>query len=371
MKKIILTLVMILLTVACSSNATDQQLNENDPRTFLAGTIEALSQQPPATITQPSPIVLGTEVVTLTSTAPSAFPTTLPIPTPLSSDIFSSPIQFDANGTYKDILVDDIPAGGTKAFSINAMKGQIMSVSTWRQDGTENYLPQIRILGVSGSTLCPTANRQCLFWRGVLPSTQNYFVIFTADPNWGAAGFMMRVAVNAPGTDRQYFQYRNKTTGVLLTYNDAFAPTGGFLDGYISTGAYKIRPELILHLIDTKTFENTNLSAVYLTIGSTKDAQVVSACLNTDWDGMAEQVVGKEVINGYEFFHTERDGIASGHYGEQENYRMVYGGFCYEVIYHIHSVNIGNFSPGAMVVEFDRKTILQELNEIFSSFRID
>jgi hypothetical protein len=267
-------------------------------------------------------------------------------------------------------MVDTIPAGETRAFSINAMQGQIMSVSTWRQDGPENYIPQIQILGGDGTTLCPLVNRQCTFWRGVLPSTQNYFVIFTADPNWESASFMMRVAVNPPGVEKQLFQYRNVTTGVSLTYGDEFAPTGGFLDGYISTGNYKIQPEFILHLIDTNAFENTNLDAVYVTIGSTRDAQIVTTCLDTDWNGLVEQAGGTETINGYEFFHTRRDGVGSGHYGEQENYRMILGSGCYEVIYHIHSVDIGYLSPGT-VVEFNRSSIIQKLNDVFYSFTIN
>ena len=181
---------------------------------------------------------------------------------------------------------------------------------------------------------------------------------------------MMRVAVNPPGMDKQYFQYRNESTGISLTYNDAFAPTGGFHDGYISSGNYKIQPDLILHLIDTKAFENTNLSAVYMTIGSTGGVQLVKSCLDIDWNGLPEQVVGTETINGYEFFHTNRGGVAAGHVGEQEIYRMVHGNVCREIIYHIHSVNTGNYLPGT-VVEFDRSSIIQKLNAIFASFEIN
>jgi hypothetical protein len=194
-------------------------------------------------------------------------------------------------------------------------------------------------------------------------------VIFTADPNWEAASFMMRVAVNPPGVNWQYFQYRNASSGISLTYNDAFAPTGAFLDGYITTGNYKIQPDLILHLIDTKAFESTNLSAVYMTIGSTNDSQIVSTCLDTEWNGLTEQVVGTETVNGYDFFHTKRGGAAAGHYGDQEIYRLIYNNVCYEVIYHIHSVDIGVHASDA-AIEFDRNAIIQELDHIFSSFKI-
>jgi len=372
MDRITLMLIIIFLVAACSDNRQVPQGEESDLQTMVASTLQADPQKPTATnILQPSVSTSTEDVLTpslpVTATPPASVP--LPLPTPLSSDFFSSPIQFDINGTYKDIVVDAIPAGGTKAFSLNTLKGQVMSISAWRQDGGESYIPQTQIIGADGNILCPSIDQQCKFWRGVLPSTQKYFVIFTADPNWEAASFMMRVAVNPPGVNQQYFQYRNASSGISLTYNDAFSPTGAFLDGYITTGNYKIQPDLILHLIDTKAFGNTNLSAVYMTIGSTNDSQIISTCLDAEWNGLTEQVMGTETFNGYEFFHTKRGGVAAGHYGEQEIYRMVYNNVCYEVIYHIHSVDSGSY-PSGTVIEFDRNAIIQELDDVFSSFKI-
>ena len=373
MKRIPLMLGVIFLIVGCSPVLQSRQFSESDLQTAVAGTMESFAYQSATTSTLLPPINESTEnalpiVSTSTPTLPS--PINLPLPTPLSSDTFSTPILFDVNGTYKDIVVDTIPAGETRAFSINATQGQIMSVSIWRQDGTENYLPQIRILGVDGATLCPPVNRQCLFWHGILPSTQNYFVIYTADPDWEAASFMMRVAINPPGVKEQYFQYKNSASGVSLTYSDLFAPTGGFLDGYITTGNYKIQPEFILHLIDTKAFENTNLDAVYMTIGSTRDSQITSTCLETNWNGLTEQAVGVENLYGYNIFHSKRDGVAAGHIGEQEIYRMLYNETCYEIIYHIHSVDIGNSTVGTSI-KYDRSAIIKELDDIFSSFAVN
>jgi hypothetical protein len=364
---------VVFLIVGCSPVVQSRQFSESDLQTAVAGTMESFAYQS-ATTNTPLPTIneITLDALTTASTSIPTMPSpiNLLLPTPLSSDNFSTPILFDVNGTYKDIMVDAIPAGETRMFSINAMQGQVMAVSTWRQGGSEYYLPEFRIMGVDGTILCPTRNRQCMFWHGVLPSTQNYFLIFTADPNLEAASFMMRVAVNPPGVKEQYFQYKNSASGVSLTFSDLFAPTGGFLDGYISTGNYKIQPDFILHLIDTNAFESTNLDAVYLTIGSTRDAQIANTCLETDWNGLAEQTVGTEIINGYEFFHTRRDGVGSGHYGEQEIYRMILGSVCYEVIYHIHSVDIGYLSSGT-VVEFNRSAILQKLNDVFYSFTID
>lgn len=372
MRKITLMLTLVFLVAACLPSELNQQPNSPALQTAIANTSQAYSQQPTAIITSPSPIETNTEaglVVESTPTLNSPSLNNLPISTPLYSDPFSRTILFDTNGTYKDIVVDSIPAGESRTFSINAMKGQIMSVSIWRYDGAESYLPKFRIMSADGAILCPAANQQCLFWRGVLPSTQNYFVIFTADPSWAAASFMMRVAINPLGVEKQYFQYKNSATGVALTYSDLFAPTGGFLDGYISTGSYKIQPEFILHLIDAKAFENTNLNATYMTIGSTRDSQITSTCLETNWNGLTEQVVGVENLYGYDVLHSKRDGVASGHLGEEDIYRMLYNKTCYEIIYHIHSVDIGYLASGT--VAFDRSAIIQEMNDIFSSFAIN
>ncbi|HSF81545.1 MAG TPA: hypothetical protein VLA49_09945 [Anaerolineales bacterium] len=385
MKRILLLLIVIFLVTACSPDSTGQQFEVSELETAIAGTVQASANQPtndvfPQTsevetlqaLTQPPDIsTSAAEPVKITTTPTiSELSHTQPVAVPTMLDNLPYPIEFEAHGTYLDVLVDDIPAGQTRTFSVRAMQGQVMSIATWRLDETNDYMPKLEIQAADRTVLCPEENLECRFWRGILPASQDYYVSFTADPNWPSNSFIMRVAVNPPGVDKQFFQYRNQSTGVLLTYNDAFAPTGGFFDGYISTGTFKVQPDFILHLIDPQAFEKTNLSAVYLTIGSSKEGQFVESCLAVDSSDIAEQVVGTETINGYEFLHTKRGGVAAGHIGEQESYRMVYRDACYEIGYHLHSVNIGNFSPGS-VVEFDRSAIIQALDEIFSSLRIN
>jgi hypothetical protein len=384
MNKIFLSLIVIFLVAACSPSATSQQFDVSDLQTVVAGTLQASTNQPandfhPQTSEVETLQALTQQPVVSTSTAnPVKIPTTPTIngpslvqlvAVPTMPDDLPYPIQFEANGTGLDIIVDTIPASKNRTFSVRAMKGQIMSIATWRLDGTNDYMPILQIQAADGTVLCPVDNGECRFWRGVLPASQDYYITFTADPNWPSSSFVMRVAVNPPGVDKQFFQYRNKSKGFLLTYDDAFAPTGGFFDSYISTGNYKIQPDSILHLIDSNAFENTNLSAVYLTIGSSSEAQIVESCLSIDSTSQPEQIVGTETFNGYEFLHTKRGGVAAGHIGEQESYRMVYMDVCYEIGFHIHSVNIGNYSPGT-VVEFDRSAIYQELDNILSSFKI-
>jgi hypothetical protein len=389
-KSILFATLAVLILTSCTlgagfSGQVATNVADAPAQTVVAGRVQESTQQPTNNILRQTDVLETTRTLPqnssaststvdtprITSTATSIEPS-LPqlVTVPALPDNTPYPIQFDVNGTYQDLIVDGIPAGENRMFSVKAMKGQIMSIATWRQAGMDNYIPQIQIKGADGTVLCPKENSQCMFWRGILPSSQDYYLTFTADANSDAAGFIMRVAINPLGVDKQFFEYRNESTGVLLTYNDVFAPTGGLFDSYISTGNYIIQPDLILHLIDTKAFENTNLSAVYMTIGSTREAQLVQSCLDSDSIRQSEQTAGTETINGYEFSHTKREGVAAGNFGEQEIYRMVYGKSCYEIIYHIHSVNIGNYLPGS-VVEFDRSAVIKELSDIFSSFRIN
>ena len=288
------------------------------------------------------------------------FPTFMP-PTALPGQ--PNVIQFAVNGTYADIT-DTIASGSSRIYSIKAMKGQIMSISILPQipDGGWGYIP-MQIKGADGSILCPQpADSECMFWRGVLPSSQDYFVTLT--PKGDVPQFVMRVAINPPGKAAQYFQYTNPATGVSLTYPDMFAPAIPVV------GNYKTPPELTLHFIDSKTYDKTNLSEVYLFFSSTSDPQTVATCTKPNQSGGGpEQIVGNEVINGFTFVHSTSEGAGAGNYYQQEIYRMVNKKVCYEAIYFIHSTNIGNYPPG-VVTEFDRNAIMQKLYGVFSTFTI-
>lgn len=307
-----------------------------------------------------TPIPTITEAAQATAQIVSELPTSTP-PTVISGSI--NVIKFKANGTYVDVA-DSIAAGSSKTYSINAMKGQIMSISVLPQtsEGEWGYVP-MQIKGADGSVLCPIlAGSECMFWRGVLPSSQEYYV--TLMPNGNVPGFIMRVAVNPPGKAAQYFEYNNTSTGLSLTYPDTFAPSLPVV------GNYKIDPELTLHFIDSKTYEKTNLGEVYVFVGSSSDASVVLTCTELNQNGGGpEQLVGNETINGFTFTHSTSEGAGAGNYYEQEVYRMVNQNKCYEVIFFIHSANIGNFTPGT-VTEFNSDELMQRFFEVFNTLAI-
>ncbi len=274
------------------------------------------------------------------------------------------PIIFDVNGTYKDV-VDSVPAGSSKTYSINASKGQITSISALPQipDSGWGYL-HLQIVGADGTLLCPQApDTECSFWRGALPSSQNYFV--TVTPEGDAVNFILRVAINPPGKNSQSFQYNNASTGLSLTYSDMFVPADA------PFGNYKTPPELTLQLIDSAVFYKTNLGQAYLMVSSTSDPQIVATCTEPGQaTGELEQVIGNEVINGYTFVHTSGDGAGAGNVYQQEIYRMVNKNICYEVIYFMHSSQVGNFPAEAGITEFDHNAVIQKFYSVFSTFTI-
>jgi hypothetical protein len=295
------------------------------------------------------------------SVRPSVIPSTLTSIPQLPSGQ-ANRIQFAPNGTYADVE-DWIAAGSSKTYTVIAMKGQVMSVSILPQipEGGWGYIP-IQIRGADGRVLCPAnPNSECTFWRGVLPASQDYLLTLT--PTGDAVDFVLRVAVNPPGKDTQYFQYTHPASGVSLTYTDYFAP------GDSPYGNYKTSPELALHLIDSDLYDSTNLSEAYLLVSSTSDPQVTAACTDPNQGGGPEQFLGNEVVNGIAFVHSTSEGAGAGNYYAQEIYRALNKNRCYEVIYFIHYTNIGNYPPGT-VTEFDQGALLKKMDDIFATFSI-
>jgi hypothetical protein len=349
MKKILLFVFLLLFITACAAPTSAPVKTSVIQNTAL-----------PTEAVQFTPIPTFTAEVQQTIQPTAGFPTFTP-PTALSGQ--PSQIRFVANGTYTDVT-DAIATGSSKTYSINAMKGQIMSISILPQipDGNWGYIP-MQVKGADGSILCPQlADSECMFWRGALPSSQDYFVTLT--PNGDVPQFVMRIAINPPGKDVQYFQYNNPATGMSLTYPDTFAPAVPVV------GNYKINPELTLHFINSKTYDKTNLGEVYMFIGSSSDAQTVATCTQPNQNGGGpEYPVGNEVVNGLTFVHSTSEGAGAGNYYQQEIYRMVSKNVCYEVVFYIHYTNASNYTPGT-VTEFDRDAVMQSFYDIFSTLTI-
>ena len=310
------------------------------------------------------PVALPTvETSTPTLIPASASPSASPIftTTPLPDVAGVYPIKFSPNATYIDV-VDSILAGASKTYSISASKGQIMSLSIHQGvEGDWVYIP-IQITGADGTVLCPPLeNTECEFWRGTLPSTQDYFV--KVMPVNDITNFTLRVVIPPLSATKQTFLYQDDRT--ILTYNDDFAPAR--FPGPI---IYKMEPALTLELIDSQFYVNTNLIEAYLLFGSTNESNTLASCTEPTAFGGQENVTSEVNINGNKFVRSEGAGAGAGNIYEQIYHRAVVNGYCYEVTFFFHYGNIGNYAPDAGIKEFDRAALLQRFENILATLVI-
>jgi hypothetical protein len=223
----------------------------------------------------------------------------------------------------------------------------------------------MQITGADGTVLCPqNINVECAFWRGALPSTQNYFVKIA--PTNVALNFTLRVAINPPGVVTQTFQYTNVKQNITFSYMDDFAPTR-----FPGPQVYKVEPEIALEMIDSQFYVKTNLIEAYLLFGSTNDSRIVATCTQPISFGGSENVVGDVVINGNKFVRSEGAGVGAGNVYEQVYHRIALNGYCYEVTFFFHYANIGNYPPDSGVKEFDRTPLLQKFESVLSTLVIN
>jgi len=101
-------------------------------------------------------------------------------------------------------------------------------------------------------------------------------------------------------------------------------------------------------------------------LSATSDPGIVSSCTQPAVPS-GETITGQETINGYVFTRSVFSGAAAGNRYDQVIYRTVWHDTCFEVIYLIHSGNIGNYPPGT-VVEFDREGLLAKFNAVLATF---
>ena len=266
------------------------------------------------------------------------------------------PIVFSANATSQ-IVVGTVPSGSSQTYALTAMQGQIMAVSILPEEPSSQGTFHLEIKGRDGTVLCPIQEYDCPFWRGVLPSTQEYSIKVTAQVG---GPFSMLIAINPPGQASQEFEYSDPQGRYTLSYSDEFGPMH-----YNGVQASKFVPEFALQYIVTKQYVQTNLSEAYFLVGSSTDPQAVSTCTEPASLAAPETVVGTVDVNGVVFTKTEAVGAAAGNMYEQIFYRTVHENTCYEITYFIHSTNIGNYTPGT-VNEFDHALLLQTFDDVLS-----
>ena len=282
-------------------------------------------------------------------------PTTEPTATPqvaFDPNANAERIRFAPNGTWVE-LSDKIAANATKRYVLSAMQGQVMSVS----------IPQgpafsVNVTGADNKPLSDPGYA-LPFWRGSLPSTQDYIVSIQSQVN---SPFTLRIAIDPPGQATQDFGFTDPQFLVALTYTDEFAPT----DVQIPVNI-KGTPLLTLAFINPAFYSpRTNLIEAYLQAAATADPAIVSTCTQPS-NQIAETVTGVVNIHNFAFTRSEFSGAAAGNRYDQIAYRTVWNNKCFEMVFLIHSANIGNYPPGT-VVEFDRAALMSKFETVLNTF---
>jgi hypothetical protein len=282
-------------------------------------------------------------------------PTTEPTATPqvaFDPNANAERIRFAPNGTWVE-LSDKIAANATKRYVLSAMQGQVMSVSV-----PQGPAFSVNVTGADNKPLSDPGYA-LPFWRGSLPSTQDYIVTIKSQIN---SPFSLRIAIAPPGEATQDFGFTDPQFLVALTYTDEFAPT----DVQIPVNI-KGTPLLTLAFINPAFYSpRTNLIEAYLQVAATADPAIVSTCTQPS-NQIAETVTGVADIHQYAFTRSEFSGAAAGNRYDQIAYRTVWNNKCYEMVFLIHSANIGNYPPGT-VVEFDRAALVSKFEAVLNTF---
>ncbi|MBE3037887.1 MAG: hypothetical protein IMZ62_03625, partial [Chloroflexi bacterium] len=219
------------------------------------------------TWTQLTPLLAASAPATVNIDASIPTPTLIPTPTfemtPTPNVAFDQNanayrIRFAPYGTWVEVSAT-ISANTSKRYILSAMQGQIMSVS----------IPQgpafsVAVAGADKKPLSDSRDPHP-FWRGALPSTQDYIVTVESQVS---GPFTLRIAINPPGQATQNLAFADQQYAVILGYTDEFAPT----TVEVPAASTKGTPLLTLAFIDPTFYSpTTNLNEAYLLLTATTD----------------------------------------------------------------------------------------------------
>jgi hypothetical protein len=332
-------LALALTVLACSLGVPSQTVPEIVPSPTL--------EFSPATET-PTPIIITAQPTPL----PTGTSTPIPLPTNnLLAD--ENRIKFASGGPWAEVGTH-LEGNQEIRYVLSAMEGQIMSISV-----RQSWPFIVEVTSPSSDPLIDPSV-EYPFWRGILPTTGDYTILVKTH---ATGDFTLRVAVNPPEEPYQYFDYSDPQHLYTLHYTDEFAPFEN-----VPAGDFKGNPELVLGLIRPDFLSPvTNLVEAYFLFSVMDDAQTVNTC--TQPLSPLETITGQKTINGYDFTQSEAFGVAAGNNYDQVIYRTVYNNICYEAVFYMHSGNIGNYTPGA-VIEFDRNELVQKFEGILATFTV-
>jgi hypothetical protein len=120
--------------------------------------------------------------------------------------------------------------------------------------------------------------------------------------------------------------------------------------------------------IDPNAYKGTNLGNASVSVGVSKDPDIVAAC-GSGQAAQGEKPAGTATLGGVKFTRFTFEDAGAGNRYTSTIYRATSGGNCYELVEFLHWAAMDNFSPGA-IKEFDRAKIEAELHTIVTSFAL-
>jgi len=354
--KFTILLLAMLLLMACSligASPTPIATLVFSTRTPQAQTNAEVPAATPTQIPSDTPLPPTDLPTTPTLVPPPILPTRPANPTlQFDSALNAYRVEFGAGGTWAQFngTLDD--SGQSVRYVLSAMQGQIMSISI-----AESWPFYVDV--ENGGNIIGNADTDHPFWRGTLPSSGNYFItVKTRMPDM-PDDYTLRIAINPPGQAHQTFTTQQSL--FTLKYSDEFSPTT-----YIPVGEFKGTPRMVLNFINSDFYGPvTNLGEAYLMANIISDTGTCLQIYNPE-----EAFLGEKTFNGKTFAESRFEGAAAGNIYEQFFYRAVLNNTCYEIVFFMHSSNIGNYTPGT-VVEFDRLALLQKFEEVLATFEVN
>jgi len=115
-----------------------------------------------------------------------------------------------------------------------------------------------------------------------------------------------------------------------------------------------------------KYYRGTNLEEASVVIGIRQGKGALEGCLKSEYTG--ERLTEEKKIDQVPFYRDWIHDAATGHRYSATQYRTIYENTCYEIALFVHSVGPDFFPPGT-VSEFDSDAVMEELNQVLSTFR--
>ena len=329
---------LMLLVSGCSA-----------PQTAPTPTLSPASDLRPTLTPSPAP-VLGTPLPPLPPSnpftpPPTPTPTPAPTatPTPVQREVV--PVQF-APGQIQATC--EIGQGEAKRYVLHALAGQIMQVVVDPGPGS------LRIYGEDGTDFGHPDGEFAFFWRGELPSTQDYFIDVMEGP------LRLSVLIVPPGPSSLWQVYRDEANGFELSYSDYFA--------VVNPPYLYEKSELTLTFAGSEYFLNTNLHSVLLIVDKLEQGQADAGCPSINHPPLVQPVDHIE-IHGVTFERAVQENGGAGNVYDDFIHQTLHDNDCYQINFAIHSHRFDNYDPSLQVVEFDHEGVLEHLQGVLDTFR--